>query len=236
MIVSPASRMSSAISFGVFWRLAPSTRAIIRSRKLSPGFDVTRTTISSESTRVPPVTAERSPPDSRMTGADSPVIADSSTLAMPSTTSPSPGITSPAETTTTSPACSAELGISSRSPSGMRRRAIVSERVRRSAAACALPRPSAIASARFANSTVNHSQTAIRPAKTPGSRTKSTVTRALPTSTTNITGFRAMRRGSSLRRLSSAAGPTIPGSKRLELLVIGPGAPGSGRARGRGSR
>ena len=30
-----------------------------------------------------------------MTGADSPVIADSSTLAMPSTTSPSPGITSP---------------------------------------------------------------------------------------------------------------------------------------------
>ena len=76
--------MSSAISFGVFWRLAPSTSAIIRSRKLSPGSDVTRTTIRSESTRVPPVTAERSPPDSRMTGADSPVIADSSTLAMPS--------------------------------------------------------------------------------------------------------------------------------------------------------
>ena len=84
MIVSPASRMLSAISFGVFWRLAPSTSAIIRSRKLSPGFGVTRTTISSDSTRVPPVTAERSPPDSRITGADSPVIADSSTLAMPS--------------------------------------------------------------------------------------------------------------------------------------------------------
>jgi len=33
---------------------------------------------------VPPVTAERSPPLSRMTGADSPVIADSSTEAMPS--------------------------------------------------------------------------------------------------------------------------------------------------------
>ena len=55
-----------------------------------------RTTISSDSTRVPPVTAERSPPDSRITGADSPVIADSSTVAMPSTTSPSLGITSPA--------------------------------------------------------------------------------------------------------------------------------------------
>ena len=37
MIVSAASRMSSAISFGVFWRLAPSTIAIIRSRKVSPG-------------------------------------------------------------------------------------------------------------------------------------------------------------------------------------------------------
>jgi hypothetical protein len=50
--------------------------------------------------RVPPVTAERSPPDSRMTGADSPVIADSSTEAMPSMTSPSPGMISPASTTT----------------------------------------------------------------------------------------------------------------------------------------
>ena len=52
---------------------------------------------------VPPVTAERSPPLSRMTGADSPVTADSSTEAMPSITSPSPGMTSPASTTTTSP-------------------------------------------------------------------------------------------------------------------------------------
>ena len=107
MIVSPARRMSSAISFGVFWRLAPSTSAIMRSRKLSPARVVTRTTISSDSTRVPPVTAERSPPDSRITGADSPVIADSSTLAMPSTTSPSAGMISPAVTTTRSPTASA---------------------------------------------------------------------------------------------------------------------------------
>ena len=62
----------------------------------------------SESTRVPPVTALRSPPDSRITGADSPVTADSSTDAMPSITVPSPGISSPASTTTTSPRC--ELG------------------------------------------------------------------------------------------------------------------------------
>src|SRR5664279_2579440 len=59
MMVSPASRMSRAISFGVFWRLAPSTRAIIRSRNVSPGLEVMRTTIRSESTRVPPVTADR---------------------------------------------------------------------------------------------------------------------------------------------------------------------------------
>ena len=45
---------------------------------------------------MPPVTAERSPPDSRMTGADSPVIALSSTEATPSMMSPSAGITSPA--------------------------------------------------------------------------------------------------------------------------------------------
>ena len=101
--VSPASRMPSAISFGVLRRSAPSTRAIMRSRKHWPGSWVISTTIRSESTRVPPVTALRSPPASRMTGADSPVIADSSTEAMPSITVPSPGISSPASTTTTSP-------------------------------------------------------------------------------------------------------------------------------------
>jgi hypothetical protein len=98
-----ASRMFNAISLGVRWRAAPSTRAIMRSTKVSPGFDVIRTTMRSLSTRVPPVTALRSPPDSRTTGADSPVIADSSTVAMPCTMSPSPGMSSPAVTTTTSP-------------------------------------------------------------------------------------------------------------------------------------
>ena len=94
--------MLSAISFGVFWRSAPSTSAIIRSRNVWPGSAVMRTLIQSDSTRVPPVTAERSPPDSRMTGADSPVIADSSTDATPSMISPSPGMNSPAFTITTS--------------------------------------------------------------------------------------------------------------------------------------
>jgi hypothetical protein len=102
IIVIPTSRIVSAISFGVFWRTAPSTKPIIRSRKLSPGLAVTRTLSQSDMTRVPPVTAERSPPLSRMTGADSPVIADSSTEAIPSITSPSAGTMSPASTSTTS--------------------------------------------------------------------------------------------------------------------------------------
>ena len=110
MIVSADNRMFSAISFGVFCRLAPSTRAIIRSMKLSPGFWVILTMIWSDSTFVPPVTADRSPPDSRMTGADSPVMADSSTLAMPSTTSPSPGMVSPGMTMTWSPSKSCGAG------------------------------------------------------------------------------------------------------------------------------
>ena len=159
--------MFSATSFGVFCRDAPSTRAIIRSMNVSPGFEVIFTTIRSDSTLVPPVTADRSPPDSRMTGADSPVIADSSTDATPSTTSPSPGMICPASTTTKSPSASAVPGTSSTrmevAPGfqSISRRATVSCLVRRSVAACALPRPSATASARLAKTTVSHSHTAI---------------------------------------------------------------------------
>ena len=174
MTVSAASRMFSAISFGVFCRFAPSTSAIIRSMKVSPGLEVICTTIRSDSTRVPPVTADRSPPDSRMTGADSPVIADSSTEATPSTTSPSPGMISPASTTTWSPRVSWVPGMSSTricawpGDQPIRRRATVSRLVRRSVSACALPRPSATASARLANTTVSHSQTTIVQLKTDG--------------------------------------------------------------------
>ena len=102
-IVIAARRISRAISFGVFCRLAPSTMLIMRSRKLSPGLEVARIVSESEITRVPPVTALRSPPLSRMTGALSPVIALSSTDATPSITSPSIGINSPALTRITSP-------------------------------------------------------------------------------------------------------------------------------------
>ena len=194
--------MSSAISFGVFWRLAPSTIAIMRSRNVSPGLTVMRTTSQSDSTRVPPVTALRSPPLSRMTGAISPVIALSSTEATPSITSPSAGMTSPASTSTTSP-------LRRSSPTRpVERRAVlrlvraswptVSRCSLRSVSACALPRPSAIASAKLANSTVNHSQSAIGEDEAgrrfalrraaPGPTAPSSA--MLPTSTTNITGLR----------------------------------------------
>ncbi|MNM73529.1 hypothetical protein D3C81_852570 [compost metagenome] len=157
--------MVSASSLGVFWRLAPSTMPIMRSIKLSPGLAVMRTTIQSDSTRVPPVTDEKSPPDSRITGADSPVMADSSTEATPSITSPSPGIMSPAWTSTTSPRRRSVAMRASVAPSarmlvrpGRSTRAVTVVFSPRSAAACCLLRPSAMASAKLANSTVNHSQ------------------------------------------------------------------------------
>ena len=101
--VKLANKIVRAISFGVFWRDAPSTNAIILSRKLSPGSIVTLTLISSDNTLVPPVTDDLSPPDSLITGADSPVIADSSIVAIPSIISPSVGIISPASQRKTSP-------------------------------------------------------------------------------------------------------------------------------------
>jgi len=93
MSVKAASKIVNAISLGVFWRLAPSTKAIILSKKLSPGCVVTTTFILSLNTFVPPVTEDLSPPASRITGALSPVMALSSMVASPSIISPSVGIT-----------------------------------------------------------------------------------------------------------------------------------------------
>lgn len=189
-------RMLSAISFGVFRRSAPSTSAIIRSRNVSPGFDAMRTLIQSDSTRVPPVTALRSPPDSRMTGALSPVMTDSSTEATPSMTSPSPGMVSNASQSTTSPTRSADAGMASVAPDAAIRLAITSVLDFLSDSAWALPRASAIASAKVAKNAVNHSHAVICTSKPrPGRRrtasdaTKTVVSKA-PTSTTKMTGFR----------------------------------------------
>jgi hypothetical protein len=122
------------------------------------------------------------------------------------------GIISPALTTTTSSTPSPDEGTVSSDPSASRRLAMVSDRALRSVSACALPRPSATASAKLANRTVNHSQAATRPPKrfslplaSPMSRKKKMVVTMLPTHTTNITGLRTIVRGWSLRRLSRAA-------------------------------
>ncbi len=204
-MVSPAIRMSSATSLGVFCRLAPSTRAIMRSRNVSPGLDVVRTTIRSDRTTVPPVTAQRSPPDSRITGADSPVIADSSTVASPSTTSPSPGMTCPASTTQRSPTCKCADGTSSTVPSARWTKARVCWRLRRKVSAWALPRPSATASAKLANNTVAHNHNVIDPTNRSGLAKNWIVVTTLPISTTNMTGMRTMWRGSSLTNASPRA-------------------------------
>ena len=219
MMVSPARRISSAISFGVFRRLAASIRPMIRSRNDSPGLAVMRTTIQSERTRVPPVTELRSPPLSRITGALSPVTALSSTEATPSMISPSPGISWLACTNTMSPArklLAATFSKSRWSLGFLSFLARMSRRALRSVSACALPRPSAIASAKLANNTVNHSQietprmnhgfSGRRPLK--ASTARMLVSR-LPTSTTNITGFRTTWRGFSFRNASSTARRTI---------------------------
>ena len=88
---------------GVFCLFALSTMEIMWSRKVSPGLAVIITFMRPERMRVPPVTALRSPFPSLMTGADSPVTADSSTRATPSTISPSPGTGSPSSMITMSP-------------------------------------------------------------------------------------------------------------------------------------
>ena len=89
--------------------------------------------------------------------------------------------------------------------------ATVSERALRNVSACALPRPSAIASAKLANKTVNHSQSVIcrLNLKAAPPLKRRTVVITLPISTTNMTGFPIMFRGFSLRSESQIARRTI---------------------------
>ena len=216
---------------GVFWRLAPSTKAIMRSRNASPGLAVTRTTSQSERTWVPPVTALRSPPLSRITGALSPVIAASFTDATPSMTSPSAGMKSPASTSTTSPFRSEVPGTRAWSAPwwGCRRRlACTSRRAFRRDAAWAFPRPSAMASAKLAKRTVNQSQIDTAKMKPAGASpfptsawSQSSVVKIDPTYTTNITGFRTWTRGASLRNESTVASRMI-GQSNSGRSVVAP--------------
>ena len=90
--------------------------------------------------------------------------------------------------------------------------------------ACALPRPSAIASAKFAKSTVSQSQNAIAADEPEAgrvararSRKKIPVVITLPSSTMNITGFRICCRGSSFGNESLTAARTMSREKMLPL-------------------
>ena len=116
--VSTINNVFRAISFGVFCLEAPSTMEIILSKNDFPGSATILIFNQSDTTVVPPVTEEKSPPASLVTGADSPVIADSSTEAIPSITSPSFGISSPAFTRTRSPFFNSEALIICSVPSG----------------------------------------------------------------------------------------------------------------------
>ena len=95
---------------------------------------------------------------------------------------------------------------------------MVSERIARSDAACARPRPSARASARLAKTTVSHSQTAIVNVNQPGSLESpaihAIVEISAPTSTTNMTGLRTWTRGSSFENECPIAGHRMAGVNR----------------------
>ena len=165
---------------------------------------------------MPPVTEDLSPPDSRITGADSPVTALSSTDAMPSITSPSLGMVSPASTKTISPLRIASEPTISKLPSALIFFACRDLRALRRLSACALPRPSATASAKLANRTVNHSHKSICRSNQPScvlsaikARTARTATKIAPRKTMNITGFFHWIRGSSFRNALRTASPKI---------------------------
>ena len=129
----------------------------MRSRNDWPGSWVISTTMRSESTRVPPVTALRSPPDSRITGrrlaGDRRLVDRGDALDHRAVAGDHlAGLDD-------DDVAAAQLGGGARRRRP-RSRAIVSVRIARSASACALPRPSASASARLAKTTVSHSQIA----------------------------------------------------------------------------
>src|SRR5215471_4418756 len=94
-------------------------------------------------------------------------------------------------------------------------------RVWRSVSACALPRPSATASAKLANRTVNHSQSTICSSNhrfcppVMISRTSTAVVSALTISSTNMTGLLISVRGSSLTKAWPIAGTTMAGSNSV---------------------
>ena len=150
-----------------------------------------------------------------MTGADSPVIADSSTEAMPSITVPSPGITSPASTTTTSPRCSCGRG--DLAAVGQPRRGLGAHRAQRRGLRAAAALGQRLGQVGEDDGQPQPDRDRERePARVAASRRRSQaiVVISAPTSTTNMTGLRTCTRGSSFLNEAPIAGHRISGVNR----------------------
>ncbi len=164
-MVSATSRMVSAISFGVLLRLAPSTIAIMRSRKASPG-------IGCNANDDPVGQHARAAGDRRKVAAgfadhrrgfagdrgfvDRRHAFDHLAIGRNRVAGLDQHDTCPRRARRLAPDAMC-CRVSVRSSTLADTRCLVA----RNASACALPRPSASASAALANSTVNHSQNAM---------------------------------------------------------------------------
>ena len=133
---------------------------------------------------------------------------------------------SPTSQMTTSWARSLEAGTISVLPGETIRRAMESVLALRRVSACALPRASAMASAKLAKSTVNQSQREIcseKPmpdAPMKMSRIRKTVVSVAPTSTTKITGFLKSVTGFSLTNDALRERPMSCGSNKGRARTI----------------
>ena len=163
-----ANRMFRAISFGVFCREAPSTRAIIRSTKLSPALAV----ISHDDAVRQHLGAsgDRAPVAARLTDHRSGLARDRGLVdagdAFDDVTVTGDDLAGLDDDPVTQPELRGRDGSSA--PSRSDACATVSVLARRKDAAWALPRPSATASETLANSTVSQSHTTIDQPKNVG--------------------------------------------------------------------
>ena len=167
---------------------------------------------------MPAVTAERSPPASRMTGADSPVIADSSTLATPSTISPSPGMNCARLDAHDVSGAQRRRGhgfaAPVANPHGGRFGLRLAERRRLRLAPSLGHRLGEVGEEHGEPQPERHLAGEERlPLPPSSSCTQTMVVSTLPTSTMNITGFLNCTRGSSLMTESRIACRTMPGSQ-----------------------
>ena len=170
---------------------------------------------------------ERSPPASRMTGADSPVIADSSTVAAPSTISPSAAISSFASATIAVAAAQLRRGdallatvdqpardvsrLRAAQKLGLRLAAAFGDRLGEVGEQDREPQP---------DRDRDVEADACRRRARRGTRRRATT--SAPTSTMNMTGLRSCTRGSSFTNESRIAGPRIArsNSERVNAMTI----------------